>query len=284
MIYIYRRHFSEGARDLADALNDANIPARYTQGGLIRDSDRIQGRLRDGRDHLICWGEQSPWPAQRVLNNGVIRSKYQDALRLREQGVPTIQVSQNRPAVRPAGRPLFDLRGPRQLTEADGRAMIQELQNWLNQPLPPAEEWLPRRNNHIGGNDLLNPGHADYWAKKEAITREYRLHMFRGKSIRAGQKIRRDFRPDGRTPSHEWIRSFDAGWIIAYENFKSNQQQREICANAVQALELEFGAVDLAQRGDGSLFVLEVNRAPGIEGGSLEAYVQAIGKWVRGEE
>jgi glutathione synthase/RimK-type ligase-like ATP-grasp enzyme len=55
---------------------------------------------------------------------------------------------------------------------------------------------------------------------------------------------------------------------------------REIAAAAVTALGLDFGAVDLAQRPDGTLFVLEVNRAPGVEAGTAVAYAQAIQRWL----
>lgn len=282
MIYLYRRQVSEGARELADALNDANIPARFTQGGLLREP-RVLERLAAGRDRLVAWGDYLA--GQVGLNNVPLISKYQDAIKLREANVPTIEVALQRPPQVPAGRGDWTLDTPHtRFSEQEVRGLINRMQAWLAAPLPPLAEWLGRRNNHIGGADLLvPPQRPDYWTKRETIAQEFRLHVFRGKSIRAGQKMRRDLRPDGR-PSHEWIRSFDAGWIIAYENFKSTRQQREIAANAVAALGLDFGAVDLAQRADGSLFVLEVNRAPGIEGGTVNAYVGAIGRWMRGEE
>jgi hypothetical protein len=295
LIYIYRRAASEGATELAEALNDAGIPARRTQGGLLRE-ERVRTRLAEGRDRLICWGNVAPVAAPHILNGSVLRSKYQDALVLKQANVPTIEVSQNRPPAQRQARGTLQMEADGiEAYHQDGRGLvlnydeqsarhtIQQLREWLDAPLPPVAEWLGRRNNHIGGSDLLTPPmNPDFWVRKESINEEYRLHIFRGKSIRAGRKVNRGVRPDGR-PSHEWIRSFDAGWIIAYEGFKSSASQREIATNAVKALGLDFGAVDLAQKADGSLFVLEVNRAPGIEGGSIQAYVQAINKWIRGE-
>jgi glutathione synthase/RimK-type ligase-like ATP-grasp enzyme len=52
----------------------------------------------------------------------------------------------------------------------------------------------------------------------------------------------------------------------------------------VKALGLTFGAVDLGLTPTGKFKILEVNRAPGIEGSTIEAYVKAINKWIEGAE
>jgi glutathione synthase/RimK-type ligase-like ATP-grasp enzyme len=83
--------------------------------------------------------------------------------------------------------------------------------------------------------------------------------------------------------AHEWIRSFDSGWRIQYDEYKSNKATRALAAQACDALGLQFGAVDIGRRADGSYLVLEVNRAPGIEGGTVERYATAIAGWVRGQ-
>lgn len=289
MLYVYRRRNSTGARELAEGITLQGTLARRTKGLALRT-------LQQG-DAVICWGDNFAAPAGiKTLNNQAPISKYAEAVRLREKGVATIQVSQGRPAAaaaRPAVRGNF--RNPfgasPDLSEDQARVLATEINRYLNAPLPPAqpaEIWLPRNNNHVGGADLLenenlrNPG--DYYSKKENIVEEYRLHMFGGKSIRAGKKVQRPggVRPDGRTPSHPWIRSFDAGWIIQYEGFKSNQDMRALAAKAVKALDLDFAAVDMGKKADGSLIVLEVNRAPGVEGGTITAYAKHIINWVNG--
>lgn len=137
-------------------------------------------------------------------------------------------------------------------------------------------EWLGRRNGHVGGNDLLNPqGPFDFWVRRENIVAEVRIHCFGGKSIRAGVKVER---PD--VAAHAWIRSFNGGWRILYDGFESKKVMRELASSALSALGLDFGAVDLGQLSTGEWIVLEVNRAPGIEGNSIGAYGQAIQKWV----
>jgi len=295
VLYIYRRRNSTGARDLVEGI--------LMQGTMVRRTKGLALRGLQPADALICWGDHVAVPnGIRTLNNVPLLNKYTEALRLKEKGVATVQVSQNRPAAAvarpavPAVRADYNinryLRGQEVLNEAAIRNLVAQLQAHLNAPLAPAqpavpaETWLPRRNNHVGGNDLLteNLREPDYYSKKENIVEEYRLHIFRGKSVRAGKKVARQTRPDGRTPPHQWIRSFDAGWIIQYDNFESTKAMRDISKKAVKALDLDFAAVDLGKKADGTLIVLEVNRAPGVEGGTVTAYARHITNWLNGRD
>jgi len=142
------------------------------------------------------------------------------------------------------------------------------------------QKWLPRESDHSAGADLIE-GTEDphYFAKWEPLVREYRVHMFQGLSIRAGRKVQRD---DFRNP-HKWIRSYDAGWDMLYDGVQP--RQRQLARDACKALELDFGAVDIGERQDGSLIVLEVNRAPALdEGSTAYNYAEAIQEWVDGLE
>jgi len=287
MIYIYRRRNSTGARDLKEAITLTGTLARRTKGEALRN-------LNPQQDVVICWGDNFQAPAGlRTLNNEPPLSKFNEARVLAEKGVTTVTVSRTRPAAaaaRPAVRGNYTLGQAfmkRELTEAEVNALVADLNHYRNRPLPaavPAETWLPRKNNHVGGNDLLtdNLPDPDFYSKKENIVEEYRIHMFRGKSVRAGKKVSRG-RPNG-AAAHQWVRSFDAGWVIQYDNFKSTKEMRALAAKAVKALGLDFAAVDLGRKADGSLIVLEVNRAPGIEGGTTTAYVKHILNWVTGKE
>ena len=163
------------------------------------------------------------------------------------------------------------------------------------EPVSTPGEWVGRSNNHVGGADLLNPPAApDYFVKKVQLTAEYRVHSFLGRSIRAGAKQLRDgyFVPGTRHPNgpqfngqqaSPWIRTWDGGWRIVYDGVSASQAVRDLAHQAVAALGLQFGAVDIGQTADGSLIVLEVNRAPGLEGGTITRYVDAIQKWSTGE-
>lgn len=307
-IYVYRRASSTGARSLANALGATRI----------KRLELLNRRLRQG-DTVVCWGESFTGPAGvRVLNGTAIQNKLTDAIRLREAGVLTIEVSRTRPqavVVPPPPQPapvdpaiaawvraselateLVDLGIPRDYRARPVRDGVSELLRELNalnaiiiNPAPaappappvviqPVGEWLPRSASHVGGNDLLNPrpNTADFWVKKENFTREFRVHTFNGKTIRAAVKVPR---PDVANP-HPWIRSWDGGWKMSYDGETVRQRHRDAAHNAVRALNLTFGAVDIGERADGTVVVLEVNRAPGLEGGTITKYADAVRGWI----
>lgn len=299
MITVYRSQGSESARTLAAALAGRRV--LHARNAFNRPGQPV-----------VCWGDYLPnVPAgTRVLNNQPVGNKIIDAEKLTAAGVPTITISRTAPsAAGPADDPALGVF--RELIEATGEfsdlqptvlrtapfrtavgelgAIVGRLREQLDQPLPPPVEWLARSRNHVGGSDLLSTRLIvpDYWVKREEIAREFRVHSFLGRSIRAGMKTVRD----GLVPSqpgiavvsngyaHPWIRSYDAGWRVSYDGDSVRQRHRDAAHAAVAALGLDFAAVDVAERPDGSVFVLEVNRAPGIEAGTIEAYARAITRW-----
>lgn len=293
MIYILRTAPSDSARELVAAL----------AGHRLRN-DRL-GRVATN-DYVICWGEAYRGPAA-ALNSAPIQNKLSDALKLAEVGIQTVVVRRDRPAAEPPQPPPIDpiierwhnvaelvfdypydfpgrnpvvLEGLQQLE----RAVTSARDAYLNGPPPavpvgPQVTWLGRSRNHVGGHDLLNPPNTpDFYVRKETLVAEYRVHSFLGASLRAGKK-----KPiEGGAP-HAWIRSLLAGWKISYDGVSVRQSHRNIAHAAVEALGLDFGAVDIGEREDGSIIVLEVNRAPGLDGGTITAYADAIRKWVNGD-
>lgn len=296
--FVYRRAASGGAVELAGAIG----------GRRARGRVPMNERVNRG-DFVICWGESLPAIAGvKILNGTSIQNKYADAIRLKEAGVPTIEVAATPPhqqaalAVDPAiaifnemaeaAADFSELTGVnRTPVFRDGLAQLitglQRLHFTIGQPIPvatPVATWLPRLYDHVGGEDLLQPPAApDFFVKKLELVREFRIHSFLGKSIRAGMKAPRENYADG-TPGaaqrHPWIRSHEAGWRILYDGVSSKQKHRDLAHKAVAALGLDFGAVDIGEMANGSLVVLEVNRAPGIEGGTVEAYSNAIRQWM----
>jgi hypothetical protein len=304
-IYVYRREASDGARELANALGGVRYRA------LQRP---IEQRVRRG-DVIIGWGE-AVGPVSDgviVLNGAPLQNKFRDAVVLREAGVRTVEVSQTRPAPVPTGPPppdpavelwnsaqdqaeeflgLFETPAaalrtqPILLGTAQLEDVLRRLQATLRAPAPQAPlvvqgEWLARRNNHVGGNDLLanlQPNAAEYFSRKEEFVEEFRIHSFVGKSIRAGKKVPRDDGFPG-TP-HTWIRSWDGGWRIVYTDITGTRGLRDLAHAAVKALGLDFGAVDIGQKANGELVVLEVNRAPGLSDGTAAKYSEAILRYV----
>lgn len=136
------------------------------------------------------------------------------------------------------------------------------------------EGWLGRKLHHTGGRDLMaSPRDPDYWTERLTFDEEFRIHIFGGKSIRVGIK-----KP--RTPHHsKWIRSYDAGWSIYYDSDAQERVPRgarNAARSACEALGYDFGAVDIGTTQEGKSIVLEVNSAPGLEGKTIEVYVDCI--------
>lgn len=303
-VFIYRNVGSNGARDLA------------REAGWKRCLNPPPARRGD---FVVCWGTPVARTAGvRYLNNVPLQNKYEDAVKLKAAGVATIEVAlqpQRRqivaaPIVRGGGniRNFFDkaMEMASDFVENDApdfnspvfkvginefRDAIVALDDALRVPgrhEAPREvpavvgEWLGRRFHHVGGKDLLglNRQPPQYFALKEDIVEEFRIHSFKGKSIRAGKKVIREDVPANRR--HAWIRSWDGGWRMAYEGVRGNPELRNLAHAAVTALGLDFGAVDIGKRRNGTFFVLEVNRAPGIEAGTVTKYKEAIQEWMQG--
>jgi D-alanine-D-alanine ligase-like ATP-grasp enzyme len=99
--------------------------------------------------------------------------------------------------------------------------------------------------------------------------REYRVHVFKGKSIRISEKVF-----DG-TGKYTTGKPGD----IKLRNV------REAAKGAVQAVGLDFGAVDILARGSENqeVFVLEVNAAPGLGGSMPKLYIDTFNRYKNGD-
>lgn len=91
--------------------------------------------------------------------------------------------------------------------------------------------------------------------------REYRVHIFLGKSIRISEK--------DHTAFHEYTT------VKPQHNIK---HVRRAAKEAVKALGLDFGAVDILAD-DENCWVLEVNAAPGIGGSLPRLYAEKFEEW-----
>lgn len=227
--------------------------ARQLAQALFKDGAR---RIRQAKEIkepglVVNWGE-SIAPG---LNQNAGRSKRTEMEKFLKADVPTLKVSFTRPE------------------DVDG--------------------WLARAASHQEGRDLLKPGGFTpaLWTRWENLKWEFRVHVFRRGpgldglvSVRLGSKFPR---PDVKSP-HAWIRSYAGGWRILYDaeaqvRAAKIKGLRKAAAKAIDALGLDFGAVDLGVRErDGGIMVLEVNSAPGLEGHTLEVYAREI-KRIAGE-
>lgn len=119
---------------------------------------------------------------------------------------------------------------------------------------------------------------APLYTKYVKKHQEYRIHVFRGEVIFQQRKARKH---DVHDEEVNWkVRNLAGGFIFANQDVDAGEQARRESIKAVQSLGLDFGAVDVITNKAGQVFVLEVNSAPGVEGGTILAYKKAFEKFV----
>lgn len=122
------------------------------------------------------------------------------------------------------------------------------------------------------GDELVQaPLYVAYIPKKF----EYRYHVFNGKVIDVQRKARNK---DVADEDVNWkVRNHDNGFIFMREGVEEDARASEQAILAVEALGLDFGAVDIIwnEKKD-TYYVLEVNSAPGLTGTTLDNYVAAF--------
>jgi glutathione synthase/RimK-type ligase-like ATP-grasp enzyme len=107
---------------------------------------------------------------------------------------------------------------------------------------------------------------------------EYRLHVFRDKVFFTQRKARNKDVPDEEV---NWkIRNHANGFIFAHIDVDVEPQAQQYAIDAVRVLGLDFGAVDIIKGVDNKWYVLEVNTACGLEGTTLEKYVEVFKEFV----
>lgn len=247
---------SRGARLLAEALNTRRV--------------RANGNFVVGERHcIINWGNATPprWREQRVgtvytIANpyaavGVAANKLRTFRAFAEASVPHPEWT----ADRNRATDFFGRNGRgrvvcRQLLRAsEGRGIV-----------------VAERADQM----VQAPLYVKYFPKET----EYRVHVFNGEVIDVVQKrLRNGARQEA--GHNQYIRSHDNGWIFARENVHLPESARGISCDAIRALRLTFGAVDLAVNLEGVVKVFEVNTAPGIEGTTVQRYADAIRRYCR---
>ena len=105
--------------------------------------------------------------------------------------------------------------------------------------------------------------------------KEYRIHVFGDKVLHVQQKRRRNGYKENKDFSDE-IRNLKGGWVFGIKDVDVLQETKNTAVWAVDALGLDFGAVDILETPNGKGWVLEVNTACGLEGTTVEKYVEAI--------
>lgn len=114
-----------------------------------------------------------------------------------------------------------------------------------------------------------------FYCKYVRKEREFRFHVFTGRVIFVQEKLKKK----GVEDADPYVRSHARGWCFAFKHLDEKPAPdglAQLAINAVAALGLDFGAVDLSWSARSGGTVFEVNTAPGIEESSLSSYVEAI--------
>jgi glutathione synthase/RimK-type ligase-like ATP-grasp enzyme len=116
---------------------------------------------------------------------------------------------------------------------------------------------------------------------------EFRVHVINGRVVHIQQKRRlssEQLEQRGIVERCKYIRNLENGYIFSTNldplPDETYQLLSEQSVGAVEAVELDFGAVDLLVTSDYKVALLEVNSAPGLEGVTLEKYVNYFREWL----
>ena len=121
---------------------------------------------------------------------------------------------------------------------------------------------------------------APLYTKKVNVDEEYRIHVCKVADddyiVFDQQQKKRKSRDDGQVANPD-IRNHSNGWIFARRDLCVPERVQVEAINAVKALGLDFGGVDVAySREDRRAYVYEVNTACGLEGSSLGKYAEML--------
>jgi glutathione synthase/RimK-type ligase-like ATP-grasp enzyme len=117
------------------------------------------------------------------------------------------------------------------------------------------------------------PLYTQYFKKDK----EFRIHVFQGQIIDYAEKRKR--LGQERSSASKFIRTHTNGWVFCKDGVVVPESIKQACIKALQVLNMDFGALDVVSK-DGKFVILEVNSAPGICGSTLQAYKNAMRKYL----
>src|SRR6056297_1525542 len=129
---------------------------------------------------------------------------------------------------------------------------------------------------------------AKLYTKYFENDKEYRIHVFKGNIIDEVHKksmSEERMREKGiiKTDDSKYIRNLKKAWSFCRQGVDAEDIVKETAIKAVDALELDFGAVDIAYNSDANeCKVLEINTAAGMRKPSSThySYIKAISEFI----
>jgi len=246
---------SQSARALRDGLSSM-LPYRVR---LVRPDGRFRPRRND---IIINWGNsQQPTTWQWTKEDGDINNpiytklasnKLDSFICFQQYRIPTPEWTENKDVA----------------------------QNWINNGDTVVVRHL--LTGHSGqGIEVVQEGELPYaplYTKYKKKRAEYRVHVFQGEVIDTCQK-KKLTEANRAGAVNPLIRNYSTGWVFCRSDIVPCPVREKLAISAVQALGLDFGAVDIIyNEHENQYYVLEVNTAPGLEGTTLAKYVEAIAK------
>lgn len=263
IIYPYKMS-SQSSKKLADVLGTFRVyPDR---------------NYRPKQDHLVInWGN-SHWPTwynsdvHYLLNHpahvGVAANKLKTFQAFQRAGIvcPEWTTDYNLVIQWLRENPNLLVYGRRKLTGHSGQGI--EICN-------PSDSWQEGQYS-TSSDDLDSFRGCPLYTRQLKYKKEFRVHVFKQEVIDVTQKRRRNG-----VEANPLIRNLDNGWVFTRENVIVPDCVLEEAKKAVQALGLDFGAVDVAwNETQDKAFIFEVNTACGLEGTTLQRYKEAIENYV----
>lgn len=120
---------------------------------------------------------------------------------------------------------------------------------------------------------------APLYTRYKPKTEEYRVHVSARFGVVDVQEKRKKNGAEN-TEANKYVRSHDNGWVFCRDGVNAPTSVKEAAEQAVNALGLDFGAVDIGYHPDVGIAVYEVNTAPGIEGQTLHNYAGVFRRYL----
>ena len=133
-------------------------------------------------------------------------------------------------------------------------------------------EGLEVIENQVDWDDY-NHNDAKLYVKYIPKKAEFRVHVFKGKVI----DVQKKGTPKGMIPISYRVQNRNNGFIFIREGFTTPQCVKDVAVKAFNETGLDFGAIDVIYNEyREKAYVLEMNTAPGLEGITVNNYVDAI--------
>lgn len=226
--------------------------ARLLQS-MLRDKGLLKGQV----EGIVNYGH---FPAESLptLNAraGTV-NKYEELVRMDKAGILTIPFSKD---ARDLDAPIFG----RKLHHTRGRDII----HYRVRPM------------------LRGETSSDYFTQVVPKAKEYRVWAFRGKALATYEKELEYAERNGRRGRNPEVWNWANGYAYHFVHPDTAPSgATSLAVAAVDALGLDFGAVDLLWGKDRHFYALEVNTAPGTQGQprqGISSLVNCIERWAKG--